>query len=200
MRDLKRIILPLMAGSLLMGWSFANENFSERLYCQLGETSVRVYLLQEEETFKCTEYRRLLDSYLRREYSSIMQVIANMNRGDDVEYRRALYEEKKQLFFKLFSQIKLIENAVSDFQSNLLVRSQEFIRDELTKKRQEFVSMKEDYEQQLLQSPYSTFLPKKIAQLKDIEGLIERLLTTKEMDIFVRDLGQYLTLSMQIVS
>lgn len=129
-----------------------------------------------------------------------MQVITNMNRGDDVEYRRALYEEKKQLFFKLFSQIKLIENAVSDFQSNFLVRSQEFIRDELTKKRQEFGSMKEDYEQQLLQSPYSTFLPKKIAQLKDIEGLIERLLTTKEMDIFVRDLGQYLTLSMQIVS
>ena len=128
-----------------------------------------------------------------------MQVIANMNRGD-VEYRRALYEEKKQLFFKLFSQIKLIENAVSDFQSNFLVRSQEFIRDELTRKRQEFISMKEDYEQQLLQSPYSTFLPKKIAQLKDIEGLIERLLTTKEMDIFVRDLGQYLTLSMQIVS
>ena len=123
-----------------------------------------------------------------------------MNRGDDVEYRRALYEQKKQLFFKLFSQIKLIENAVSDFQSNFLVRSQEFIRDELIKKRQEFVSMKEDYEQQLLQSPYSTFLPKKIAQLKDIEGLIERLLTTKEMDIFVRDLGQYLTLSMQIVS
>ena len=90
-----------------------------------------------------------------------MQVIANMNRGDDVEYRRALYEEKKQLFFKLFSQIKLIENAVSDFQSNFLVRSQEFVRDELTKKR---------------------------------------LLTTKEMDISVRDLGQYLTLSMQIVS
>ena len=81
-----------------------------------------------------------------------------------------------------------------------MARSQEFIRDELTKKRQEFVSMKEDYEQQLLQSPYSTFLPKKITQLKDIEGLIERLLTTKEMDIFVRDLGQYLTLSMQIVS
>ena len=80
------------------------------------------------------------------------------------------------------------------------MRSQEFIRDEVTKKRQEFVSMKEDYEQQLLQNPYSTFLPKKIAQLKDIEGLIERLLTTKEMDIFVRDLGQYLTLSMQIVS
>ena len=171
-----------MAGSLLMGWSFASESFSERLYCQLGETSVRVYLLQEEWTFKCTEYRRLLDSYLRREYSSIMQVIANMNRGDDVDYRRALYEEKKQLFFKLFSQIKLIENAVSDFQSNFLVRSQEFIRDELS------------------QNPYSTFLPKKIAQLKDIEGLIERLLTTKEMDIFVRDLGQYLTLSMQIVS
>lgn len=48
MRDLKRIILPLMTGSLLIGWSFANENFSERLYCQLGETSVRVYLLQEE--------------------------------------------------------------------------------------------------------------------------------------------------------
>ena len=129
-----------------------------------------------------------------------MQVIANMNRGDDVEYRRALYEQKKQLFFKLFSQIKLIEHAVSDFQSNFLVRSQEFIRDELTKKRQEFVNMKEDYEQQLLQNPYSTFLPKKIAQLKDIEGLIERLLTTKEMDIFVRDLGQYLALSIQIIS
>ena len=48
MRDLKRIVLSLMAGSLLMGWSFASESFSERLYCQLGETSVRVYLLQEE--------------------------------------------------------------------------------------------------------------------------------------------------------
>ena len=94
----------------------------------------------------------------------------------------------------------MIENAVSDFQSNFLVRSQEFIRDELTKKRQEFVSMKEDYEQQLLQNPYSTFLPKKIAQLKDIEGLIERLLTTKEIDVFVCDLGRYLTLSKQIVS
>ena len=48
MRDLKRIIFPLMAGSLLIGWSFASESFSERLYCQLGEISVRVYLLQEE--------------------------------------------------------------------------------------------------------------------------------------------------------
>jgi hypothetical protein len=56
------------------------QNFQERLYCKFADNSVRVYLLQEEDTTRCMDYIAVVNVYLKKEYDSIIQIMANRNR------------------------------------------------------------------------------------------------------------------------
>ena len=56
------------------------QDFQERLYCKFSGNSVRVYLLKEDDTIRCVDYISVVNRYLKKEYDSIAQIMANRNR------------------------------------------------------------------------------------------------------------------------
>lgn len=80
--------------------------FSARLFCQIQSDSVKVYLNQEQGTFKCREYIAALNYEMRKQYSQLLQVEKNLTRGDDVEYRSNLYSNKQSDIIKLYRTVQ----------------------------------------------------------------------------------------------
>ncbi|MDO4713345.1 MAG: hypothetical protein Q4B28_01490 [bacterium] len=156
---------------------------------------MRVYLLAETDTFKCNEYLSLLNSYLRNEYHKILQIVHNLQRGDDTSYRKSLYQDKQATFLKLFEQIKHIETAMSDFESNLLEKSKYLIRDKLQQHTFDIQAQLEDLNNQIATGLPAPQLKTQQEKLQHLLAHISQLESATSIDTFLDALNHYLTLS-----
>jgi len=114
---------------------WTTNSFQDRLYCNVTDNSVSVYLMKEEWMLKCKDFISVLNDYLTEEYNVLIQVMINRNRWDDYEYWNNLYEVKKSKFLNLFLQRKSIQNAMNDFESDFLLKSQEFLEPSLLERK-----------------------------------------------------------------
>ena len=53
--------------------------FQNRLYCKVSENTAKVYLAPENNNIKCLDYTSTLNSYLKKEYDILIQIIKNRN-------------------------------------------------------------------------------------------------------------------------
>jgi hypothetical protein len=77
---MKKIVIVLLFILLSFPVFAVEQNFQERLYCKFSGNSVRVYLLKEDDTIRCVDYISVVNRYLKKEYDSIAQIMANRNR------------------------------------------------------------------------------------------------------------------------
>ena len=190
----KSYISFFVLACLCIPWAvFAQQtsDFQKKLSCKVTENAVRVYLLQEPETLKCQDYLSVLDSYLKSEYQTMLQIQVNLNRWDDIDYRKSLYNAKKSQFLKLFAQRRMIQTAVNEFESELLGKSKGFLEPTLLEKQRKL----QETRYQIEQSQEMTFSTKKsLAELKSKQEVITKLLSAETMDVFIRQFTIYLTL------
>lgn len=183
-------------GILLMQPVFAQSasDFQRKLYCKVSENSARVYLYQEKETLKCQDYIVVLNGYLKTEYQSLIQVMTNRNRWDDLAYWDALFAEKKEQFLKLFAQKRLIQVAMQEFESELLAKSKLFLQESLLEKQAGLEKAIATTQEELKNNPSDFQLQKALAQLDYKQKVIDALLLTETMDGFMKEFTVYLTL------
>lgn len=191
---MKKIWIWLSMIGLLLSVSpvFAAPKFNERLYCKATANSVRIYLFAEKETFKCSQYLQAINKNLRDEYESLSQVIAMLNRGDDYAYRKELFDSKKQSFLKLFALLKKIENAISEFQTGFLEKSQKFVAPSLEQHLKQLQMQKEDLTNQLAVW-HDFWVEKELNTTQLTMQTINVLLQTKDIDAFLQALDRYLS-------
>ena len=170
------------------------QNFQERLYCKFADNSVRVYLLKEEDTTRCMDYISVVNVYLKKEYDSIIQIMANRNRWDDVEYWEALYEEKKTQFLKLFSQRMMIQNAVETFETELLGRCKLLLWETLENKKQDLNLQISVLEEELKMNVYNIRAEKALQELYNKKRVVVAMLEAPNMTSFLSEFSIYLTL------
>lgn len=193
---MKKILIFLFSLLLLIPLSStsANSDFQKKLSCKVIENSVRVYLIPGEDTLKCSEYIKVVNTYLKREYETIIQILTNMNRGDDKNYWSQLYTSKKDQFLKLFSQKRMIESAMQDFEQELLDKSKLFLQPSLLEKqtalKQAIATTKENIDA----APQDALLLKALKDLENKLLLVDALFTSETMDSFMLSFTQYLTL------
>ena len=181
----KRFSFPVFA---------VEQNFQERLYCKFADNSVRVYLLQEEDTTRCMDYIAVVNVYLKKEYDSIIQIMANRNRWDDVEYWEELYEEKKAQFLKLFSQRMMIQWAMKTFEDELLDRCKQLMWETLETKNNSLDEQIFVLEEEFKENPYNVKVEKALQELKYKKQIVEKMITANEMTSFLDAFSVYLTL------
>lgn len=169
-------------------------DFQKKLYCKVSPNSARVYLYQEADTLKCLDYIAVFNSYLKTEYQSLLQVITNRNRGDDVAYWDALFMEKKEQFLKLFAQKRLIQIAMQEFETELLTKSKVFLQASLLEKQTALENAITSVEEELQSHPYDLQLQRSLTQLKSKQTVIDALFLAETMDSFMKEFTNYLTL------
>ena len=190
---MKKIVILLFI--LLSFPVFAVEqDFQERLYCKFSGNSVRVYLLKEDDTIRCVDYISVVNRYLKKEYDSIAQIMANRNRWDDVEYWESLYEEKKNQFLKLFSQRMMIQNAVETFETELLDRCKLLLWETLEKKKQDLDLQIPVLEEELKMNEYNIRAEKALQELYSKKRVVVSMLEAPNMTTFLNEFSIYLTL------
>ena len=170
------------------------QDFQERLYCKFSGNSVRVYLLKEDDTIRCVDYISVVNRYLKKEYDSIAQIMANRNRWDDVEYWESLYEEKKNQFLKLFSQRMMIQNAVETFETELLDRCKLLLWETLEKKKQDLDLQIPVLEEELKMNEYNIRAEKALQELYNKKRVVASMLEAPNMTSFLNEFSIYLTL------
>ena len=190
---MKKIVILLFI--LLSFPVFAVEqDFQERLYCKFSGNSVRVYLLKEDDTIRCVDYISVVNRYLKKEYDSIAQIMANRNRWDDVEYWESLYEEKKNQFLKLFSQRMMIQNAVETFETELLDRCKLLLWETLEKKKQDLDLQIPVLEEELKMNVYNIRAERALQELYSKKRVVVSMLEAPNMTTFLNEFSIYLTL------
>ncbi len=190
---MKKIVILLFI--LLSFPVFAVEqDFQERLYCKFSGNSVRVYLLKEDDTIRCVDYISVVNRYLKKEYDSIAQIMANRNRWDDIEYWGSLYEEKKNQFLKLFSQRMMIQNAVETFETELLDRCKLLLWETLEKKKQDLDLQIPVLEEELKMNAYNIRAEKALQELYNKKRVVASMLEASNMTSFLNEFSIYLTL------
>ena len=170
------------------------QDFQERLYCKFSGNSVRVYLLKEDDTIRCVDYISVVNRYLKKEYDSIAQIMANRNRWDDIEYWESLYEEKKNQFLKLFSQRMMIQNAVETFETELLDRCKLLLWETLEKKKQDLDLQIPVLEEELKMNEYNIRAEKALQELYNKKRVVASMLEASNMTSFLNEFSIYLTL------
>lgn len=170
------------------------QDFQERLYCKFSGNSVRVYLLKEDDTIRCVDYISVVNRYLKKEYDSIAQIMANRNRWDDVEYWESLYEEKKNQFLKLFSQRMMIQNAVETFETELLDRCKLLLWETLEKKKQDLDLQIPVLEEELKMNVYNIRAERALQELYSKKRVVVSMLEAPNMTTFLNEFSIYLTL------
>lgn len=171
---------------------FAAQKFNERLYCKATSTSVRIYLFEEKDTFKCKQYLEAINNNLREEYNSLLQVMTMLNRGEDYAYWKDLFEKKKHKFLNLFGLLKKIENSIQEFQLDFLKKSQNFIASSLEEHLKQLTNKKEDLMNQLALQ-YDLLVEKKLLQTNLLIQTINVLKDTQDIDSFLQALDRYLS-------
>lgn len=169
-------------------------DFQRKLYCKVSENSARVYLYQEKETLKCQSYIVVLNDYLKAEYQSLIQIMTNRNRGDDLAYRDGLFSQKKEQFLKLFAQKRLIQSAMQEFEMELLIKSKLFLQVSLLEKQTALEKAIASVEENLESNPFDFQLKRSLTQLKLKQAVIDALLLAETMDDFMKEFTSYLTL------
>lgn len=191
----KYIAFLIVLASLLPRGTFAQwpSDFQRKLSCRVTENAVRVYLIKEKDTLKCQDYVSVLNTYLRAEYQTMLQIMSNLNRWDDMDYRKSLYETKKTQFLKLFSQRKMIQSAMNEFESELLTKSKAFLEPTLLDKQQK---IQETLTQigELASENMSFSTRKLLAELHTKQEVISLMLAADSMDTFSKTFTKYLTL------
>lgn len=194
---MKKLVASIFIwGILLISPVFAQSvsDFQRKLYCKVSENSARVYLYQEKETLKCQSYIVVLNDYLKAEYQSLIQIMTNRNRGDDLAYRDGLFSQKKEQFLKLFAQKRLIQSAMQEFEMELLIKSKLFLQVSLLEKQTALEKAIASVEENLESNPFDFQLKRSLTQLKLKQAVIDALLLAETMDDFMKEFTSYLTL------
>lgn len=191
---MKKLIFILALFLFTLPVFAVEQNFQERLYCKFADNSVRVYLLQEEDTTRCMDYIAVVNVYLKKEYNSIIQIMANRNRWDDIDYWESLYEEKKAQFLKLFSQRMMIQWAMKTFEDELLDRCQQLMWETLETKNNSLDEQIIVLEEELKQNAYNVKVEKALQDLKYKKQIVEKMIAANEMTSFLEAFSVYLTL------
>ena len=191
---MKKLIIILALFLFTLPVFAVEQNFQERLYCKFADNSVRVYLLQEEDTTRCMDYIAVVNVYLKKEYNSIIQIMANRNRWDDIDYWESLYEEKKAQFLKLFSQRMMIQWAMKTFEDELLDRCQQLMWETLETKNNSLDEQIIVLEEELKENAYNVKVEKALQDLKYKKQIVEKMIAANEMTSFLEAFSVYLTL------
>ena len=149
--------------------------------------------MQEPSTYKCIDYLSTFNYELRKRLIELQQVEKNLQRGDDIEYRTTLYENKRIKIFNLYQQIQTLKKTIDEFENSFLLRAQEYVAVRIQTLRDNLSHQ----QLRLLDELIAQYSPQNQSRLLLIERILEHLRivqTTNDIDHFYESLTQYLSL------
>ena len=168
-----------------------------KVYCNLENRNVTIFMKNEEWTVQCQAYLDTLYQLALKKYNEISAINSYINQGDDVYYWKKVLEEKKSEFIQLVNYRAQIKTAIEKFESALFDK---YIA-ALQKPMQIYYS---DLETQyyILSNQKATIRKTdhalKLAQLEQQMWNVKHVLNAEKLDDIMEVVSSYIYLKKQI--
>ena len=122
---MKKTILTIIVLTTCFA-SLCSAYMEDKVFCTLWKNSITV-TLEREHNYKCSEYLSLLSQTINTEYNNVLSIQKLINQWYDVDFWKAIREEKRAKVRKMISIKNEIEQAVAEFDANLFTKMKEYI-------------------------------------------------------------------------
>lgn len=172
--------------------------FEDRLFCNINQQNVTIFLKNQEWTTKCQVYLDTIYQLAVQKYKEMSLVREYISEGDDVYYWKWVLEEKKSELSQLINYRIQIKNAMSKFEDALFVRYYNMIKRDMELyysdiETQYYILL--NTEQSKRKSDYSLVL----AQYEQQMWNVSHILNAENMDQLMEVVSSYLYLKTQLV-
>lgn len=188
------ILMLLVSVALLSSQTFWY--LESRVFCNLDNKNVTIFIKNEEWTVRCQSYLNTLYQLALKKYNEISAINSYINQWDDVYYWKEILEEKKSEFLQLVNYRTQIKKAIDKFELalfdkyyNLLQKPMKFY----------YSNLETQYYILINQTSLSgSDISLKIAQLDQQMWNVNHILNAKNLDDIMEVLSSYIYLKKQI--
>lgn len=97
------------------------------LYCSIINENIIVSLKPEDATDKCSEYLRILNTSLKKEYKDFLLVQSYIDNHQSISYRRSIRNEKQEKIIYITTMKDKIVSAMTAFEGNVFTQIKEYM-------------------------------------------------------------------------
>ena len=187
-----------------MLWVFVTLSFSQtfwyledKVYCNLENNNVTIFIKNEEWTVKCQSYLDTIYQLALKKYNEISVILSYIDQWDDVYYRKEVLEDKKSEFLHLVNYRTQIKTAILKFESKLFDKYYVILQEPMKNyysdlEAQYYILANQDVS--LRKSNHSL----QLAQLEQQMWNINHVLNAKNLDDIMEIISSYIYLKKQI--
>lgn len=168
-----------------------------KVFCNLENKNVTIFLKNEEWTVKCQTYLDTIYQLALKKYDEISAIFSYIDQWDDVYYWKEILEDKKAEFLKLVNYRTQIKTAIDKFESKLFDKYYAILQDPMKKY---YSDLEVQYYNIVNQDVplRSTDYSLKVAQLEQQMRNVSHVLNAQNLDDIMSVVSSYIYLKRQI--
>ena len=168
-----------------------------RVFCNLENKNVTIFIKNEEWTIKCQTYLNTLYQLALKKYNEISAINSYIDQWDDVYYWKNVLEEKKSEFLQLVNYRTQIKKAIDKFEMALFDKYYNLSQKPM---KAYYLDLETQYAMLVNQTYLSgtSDISLKLAQLDQQMWNVNHILNAKNLDDIMEVLSSYIYLKNQI--
>ena len=194
---MKKVILTLIVfATFLTG--LCSAYMEDKVFCTIWKNSITV-TLEKEHNYKCNEYLLLLSQTINTEYNDILSIQKLIKQWYDVDFWKDIRETKREKLKKMITIKEQIEQAVSEFDSNLFVKMKDYVIYTVTPyqtKYKKILKQLNNLKNQWQKLSYD--VNKKMDYLQEDITIIDKIIDSTDYDTLIKNFNRHLYLKNQI--
>ena len=192
----KFILIVIVFIIFFVSFSFAY--MEDKVFCTLWKNSITV-TLEKQNNYKCNEYLTLLSQIINTEYNDILSIQKLIKQWYDVEYWKDIRETKRNNIKKMITIKNQIEQAVSEFDSNLFVKMKDYMIYNVTPYQTKYKKILKQLNNIKNQwQKLSNDVKKKMEYLQEDITVIDNIIKSTDYDTLMKNFNRHLYLKNQI--
>jgi len=168
-----------------------------KVYCNLENKNVAIFMKNESWTVKCQTYLDTIYQLALKKYNEISAIRSYIEQGDDVYYWKKILENKNEEFLQLVNYRAQIKTAIDKFESTLFDKYYDILQKPM---KTYYSDLETQYyilaNQDALSRKYNHSL--KLAQLEQQMWNVNHVLNAKKLDDIMEVIPSYIYLKREI--
>ena len=168
-----------------------------KVYCNLENKNVTIFMKNEEWTVKCQAYLDTIYQLALKKYNEILSIRSYIQQGDDVFYWKEVLEDKNDEFLKLVNYRVQIKTAIDRFESALFDKYYKILQKPMQAYYSELEAqyyLLSNQKISIKESNHSL----KLAQLEQQMWNVNHILNANDLDDIMDVISSYIYLKKQI--
>lgn len=197
MKWMRKILVFMLIVSVTLLSSQTFWYLESKVYCNLDNKNVTIFMKNEEWTVRCKTYMDSVYQLALKKYNEILTIRSYIDQWDDVYYWTKILDEKKTEFIQLVNYRAQIKKAIDKFEATIFDKYYDALQDYMKVyysdlEMQYYILINQDYNSRAWN--YSM----KVEQLGQQMWNVTHVLNATKLDDIMEVMSSYLYLKQQL--